>query len=79
MPSVPDSTAPNMWKLEKDEALGEAITLKGGDLLTLKKGESWDLFIKNGELDFYMPKKCTISLYNNSGTSVFSKGTLKAY
>lgn len=79
LPSVPDSTAPNMWKLEKDEALGEAITLKGGDLLTLKKGESWDLFIKNGELDFYMPKKCTISLYNNSGTSVFSKGTLKAY
>ena len=28
-----------MWKLEKNEKLGDAITLKGGDILTLKKGE----------------------------------------
>ena len=79
LPDVPDSSAPNMWKLEKDEKLGDAITLKGGDILKLKKGESWSMFIKDGVLNFYMPKKCTISLYNNSGTSVFSKGTLKAY
>lgn len=79
LPNVPDSAAPDMWKLESNEKLGDAITLRGGDILKLKKGESWNIFIKDGVLNFYMPKKCTISLYNNSGTSVFSKGVLKAY
>lgn len=79
LPNVPDSQAPDMWKLEKDEKLNDAITLKGGDILTLKKGESWNMFIKDGILNFYMPKKCTISLYNNSGTSIFSNGVLKVY
>ncbi len=79
LPDVPDSNAPNMWKLEENEPLGAAITLKGGDMLTLKKGESWSMFIKNGVLNFYMPKKCTVSLYNNSGTGIFSGGTLKVY
>ena len=65
------------WK--KNEKLGDAITLKGGDILTLKKGESWNLFLEKGILNFYMPKKCTVSLYNNSGTSVFSNGILQAY
>ena len=41
LPNVPDTGAPDMWKLEKNEKLGDAITLKGGDILTLKKGESW--------------------------------------
>lgn len=63
----------------KNEKLGDAITLKGGDILTLKKGESWNLFLEKGILNFYMPKKCTVSLYNNSGTSVFSNGILQAY
>ena len=79
LPHVPDSEAPDMWKLEKDEKLGDAITLKGGSLLTLKKGESWSMFIQNGVLNFYMPKKCTVSLCNNSGTAVFANGTLKIY
>ena len=79
LPNVPDSTAPNMWKLEKNEKLGDAITLKGGDLLTLKKGESWNMFIDKGVLNFYMPKKCSVTLYNNSGTSIFSNGVLKVY
>ena len=79
LPNVPDQASPDMWKLERDEKLGDAITLKGGDLLTLKKGESWSIFIKNGTLDFYMPKKCTISFYNNGGTSIFSNGVLKIY
>ena len=46
LPNVPDSQAPDLWKLEKDEKLNDAITLKGGDLLTLKKGESWNIFIQ---------------------------------
>ena len=79
LPNVPDTGAPDMWKLEKNEKLGDAITLKGGDILTLKKGESWNLFLEKGILNFYMPKKCTVSLYNNSGTSVFSNGILHAY
>ena len=79
LPNVPDSQAPDLWKLEKDEKLNDAITLKGGDLLTLKKGESWNIFIQNGILNFYMPKKCTISLYNNSGTGVFPNGILQVY
>ena len=44
LPNVPDTGAPDMWKLEKNEKLGDAITLKGGDILTLKKGESPDGF-----------------------------------
>ena len=79
LPNVPDTGAPDMWKLEKNEKLGDAITLKGGDILTLKKGENWNLFLEKGILNFYMPKKCTVSLYNNSGTSVFSNGILHAY
>ena len=79
LPNVPDESAPNMWKLEKDEKLGDAISLKGGDILTLKKSESWNIFLKEGVLNFYMPKKCTVSLYNNSGTGIFSNGTLKVY
>ena len=79
LPNVPDTDAPDMWKLEKNEKLGDAITLKGGDILTLKKGESWNLFLEKGILNFYMPKKCTVSLYNNSGTSVFSNGILQVY
>ena len=79
LPNVPDTGAPDMWKLEKNEKLGDAITLKGGDILTLKKGENWNLFLEKGILNFYMPKKCTVSLYNNSGTSVFSNGILRAY
>ena len=69
----------NVTLLEKNEKLGDAITLKGGDILTLKKGESWNLFLEKGILNFYMPKKCTVSLYNNSGTSVFSNGILQVY
>ena len=79
LPNVPDTGAPDMWKLEKNEKLGDAITLKGGDILTLKKGESWNLFLEKGILNFYMPKKCTLSLYNNLGTSVFSNGILQVY
>lgn len=79
LPDVPDPAAPDMWKLEKDEKIGDAITLKGGNLLTLKKGESWNMFIDNGVLTLYMPKKCSVSLYNNSGTSIFSNGVLKVY
>lgn len=79
LPNVPDSEAPDLWKLEKDEKLNDAITLKGGDLLTLKKGESWNIFMKDGVLNFYMPKKCKVSLYNNSGTSIFSNGVLNVY
>ena len=73
LPNVPDTGAPDMWKLEKNEKLGDAITLKGGDILTLKKGESWNLFLEKGILNFYMPKKCTVSLYNNSGTMEFCR------
>ena len=29
LPNVPDTGAPDMWKLEKNEKLGDAITLKG--------------------------------------------------
>ena len=79
LPDVPDPTSPDIWKLQKDEDLLDAITLKGRDLLTLKKNESWSMFIRDGVLNFYMPKKCTISLYNNSGTGIFSNGVLKAY
>ena len=79
LPDVPDLTAPNMWKLEKDEKLREAITFKGGKNITLRKKENWDLFIKNGVLNLYMPKRCTVSLYNNSGTGIFSNGVLKVY
>ena len=53
--------------------------MRSWDILTLKKSESWNIFLKEGVLNFYMPKKCTVSLYNNSGTGIFSNGTLKVY
>ena len=79
LPHVPDETAPDQWKLEKDEKLNDSITLNGGEIMTLKKGESWNVFINKGVLTFYMPKKCTLSLYNNSGTAVFRGLKLKVY
>lgn len=79
LPHVPDETAPDQWKLEKDEKLNDSITLNGGEIMTLKKGESWNVFINKDVLTFYMPKKCTLSLYNNSGTAVFRGLKLKVY
>lgn len=80
LPHVPDLSAPDTWKLEPEEKLDDSITLDGGEILKLKKGESWNDFIdENGCLDFYMPKECTLSLYNNSGTAVFPGLTLKVY
>lgn len=80
LPHVPDSAAPDQWKLEPDEPLDDSITLDGGEVLRLKKGESWNDFIDDdGYLNFYMPKKCTLSLCNNSGTAVFPGLTLKVY
>ena len=80
LPHVPDLSAPDTWKLEPDEKLDDSITLDGGEILKLKKGESWNDFIdENGCLNFYMPKECTLSLYNNSGTAVFPGLKLKVY
>lgn len=79
LPHVPDQSAPDQWKLEPEEKLNDSITLNGGEILNLKKGESWDDFMQDGVLTFYMPKKCTISLYNNSGTATFPGLELKAY
>ena len=79
LPHVPDSAAPDKWKLEQNEMLADGITFNGGEKLTLKKTESWPKFLKDGVLTFYMPRKCKVVLYNNSGTASFSKLTLTAY
>lgn len=72
LPHVPDSAAPDKWKLEQNEMLADGITFNGGEKLTLKKTESWPKFLKDGVLTFYMPRKCKVVLYNNSGTASFS-------
>ena len=59
--------------------LADGITFNGGEKLTLKKTESWPKFLKDGVLTFYMPRKCKVVLYNNSGTASFSQLTLTAY
>ena len=79
LPHVPDSAAPDKWKLEQNEMLADGITFNGGEKLTLKKTESWPKFLKDGVLTFYMPRKCKVVLYNNSGTASFSGLTLTAY
>ena len=55
---MPDSAAPDKWKLEQNEMLADGITFNGGEKLTLKKTESWPKFLKDGVLTFYMPRKC---------------------
>ena len=55
LPHVPDETAPDQWKLEKDEKLNDSITLNGGEIMTLKKGESWNVIInKGGMTSFFL-------------------------
>lgn len=46
LPHVPDSAAPDKWKLEQNEMLADGITFNGGEKLTLKKTESWPKFLK---------------------------------
>lgn len=87
LPHVPDPDAPDQWKLNEQEKLSDEDCFKfdGGGSLTLNQGESWDDFIeKDGTgsvptLFFYMPKKCTVTFWNNSGTAVFSSLVQKIY
>ena len=37
LPHVPDSAAPDKWKLEQNEMLADGITFNGGEKLTLKR------------------------------------------
>lgn len=77
LPNVPDSEAPNQWKLEQNEKLNNSICLQGGTKLTLEKKENWDDFMEKGVLKLYMPKKCSVTLWNNSGKGTFK--TVRAY
>ena len=77
LPNVPDPEAPNQWKLEQNEKLNDSICLEGGSKLTLEKKENWDDFMETDVLKLYMPKKCNVTFWNNSGTGTFK--TVKAY
>ena len=77
LPNVPDPEAPNQWKLEQNEKLNDSICLEGGSKLTLEKKENWDDFMEKDVLKLYMPKKCNVTFWNNSGTGTFK--TVKAY
>ncbi len=77
LPDVPDETAPNQWKLEEKEKLNDSICLAGGKELILEKKENWDDFMEKGVLKLYMPKKCTVTFWNNSGTGTFE--TMNVY
>lgn len=87
LPHVPDQEAPDQWKLEADEKLNDEDCFKfgGGEVLTLKQNENWSDFIeRTGEeqvptLSFYMPKKCTVTFWNNSGTTAFTSLSRKVY
>lgn len=87
LPHVPDQTAPDQWKLNEQEKLSDEDCFKfdGGGSVTLAQGESWDDFIEKDGADsvptlfFYMPKKCTITFWNNSGTATFSSLVRKVY
>lgn len=79
LPHVPDKNAPDMWKLNKNKSLDNSINFQGGDKITLKKEDNLKDFVQNGILNLYMPKKCKITLYNNSGTAVFPGGVLHKY
>ena len=77
LPNVPDPEAPNQWKLEQNEKLNDSICLEGGSKLTLEKKENWDDFMEKDVLKLYMPKKCNVTFWNNSGIGTFK--TVKAY
>lgn len=77
LPNVPDPEAPNQWKLEQNEKLNDSICLEGGSKLILEKKENWDDFMEKDVLKLYMPKKCNVTFWNNSGTGTFK--TVKAY
>ena len=77
LPNVPDPEAPNQWKLEQNEKLNDSICLEGGSKLTLEKKENWDDFMEKDVLKLYMPEKCNVTFWNNSGTGTFK--TVKAY
>lgn len=87
LPHVPDQAAPDQWKLNEQEKLSDEDCFKfdGGESLTLDQGESWNDFIQQDEtggmptLFFYMPKKCTVTFWNNSGTATFSSLVQKVY
>ena len=77
LPNVPDPEAPTQWKMEQNEKLNDSICLEGGSKLTLEKKENWDDFMEKDVLKLYMPKKCNVTFWNNSGTGTFK--TVKAY
>lgn len=81
LPDVPETSVKegNVWKLEKDKNIDKTFAFEGGENLKIAQGESWEKYMKDGVLTFYAVKKCKVELYNNSGTSVFSKGHLTAY
>ncbi len=87
LPHVPDQAAPDQWKLTAEEQLNDEDCFKfaGGESLTLDQGESWENFIEKDEqnpvptLSFYMPKKCTVTFWNNSGTATFPTLVQKVY
>lgn len=87
LPHVPDQAAPDQWKLEAEEKLNDEDCFKfnGGEVLTLDQNENWSDFIEEiGEeqvptLSLYMPKKCTVTFWNNSGTTAFTSLSQKVY
>lgn len=87
LPHVPDEEAPDQWKLVEEEKLSDEDCFKfdGGDVLALNQNENWGDFIERiGEeqvptLSFYMPKKCTVTFWNNSGTTAFTSLSRKVY
>lgn len=82
LPDVPGraGTEGNFWKLEEDKNLDNSILCEdAGTKVPIRRDEPWGDYMKDRVLTFYAAKKCRVTLYNNSGTSIYDGGILEAY
>ena len=82
LPDVPGraGTEGNFWKLEEDKNLDNSILCEdAGTKVPIRRDEPWGDYMEDRVLTFYAAKKCRVTLYNNSGTSIYDGGILEAY
>lgn len=82
LPDVPGraGTEGNFWKLEEDKNLDNSILCEdAGTKVPIRRNEPWGDYMEDRVLTFYAAKKCRVTLYNNSGTSIYDGGILEAY
>lgn len=82
LPDVPGRAGAegNFWKLEEDKNLDNSILCEdAGTKVPIRRDEPWGDYMEDRVLTFYAAKKCRVTLYNNSGTSIYDGGILEAY